>query len=120
MISPEQNRRNPNAMPETQRQSAAAGDAADPARTDNISNQALLNFMSTQQTIMANQQKTLETISTAITSMTALLTAAQSNGPGTGPAQNPQFTHPSCWNWAQGRHEASPIDPAPWTSKRCS
>ena len=25
-----------------------------------------------------------------------------------------------CWNWAQGRHKASPIDPAPWTSKLSS
>ena len=28
--------------------------------------------------------------------------------------------HKDCWNWAQGWHEASPIDPAPWTSNLSS
>ena len=95
LISPEQNRTNPNAMSEFQGQPAAAGDAADNARQDNVSSQQLLTFMTNQQTKMAQQNKTLEAISTATTSMTALLSAAtQPNVTGTGPANNPQPTQP--------------------------
>ena len=93
LISPDRNR-NPNAMSELHGQSAAAGDAADNARQDNVSSQQLLTFMTNQQTKMAQQNKTLEAISTATTSMTALLSAAQPNVTGTGPANNPQPTQP--------------------------
>ena len=50
-----------------------------------------MTFMTNQQTMMAQQNKTLEAISTAISSMAGILSAAQSNGPGNGPTN----LHPS-------------------------
>ena len=42
------------------RDQSAEGDAADLARPDNVSTKALTTLMGNQQTLMANQQKTLD------------------------------------------------------------